>query len=217
MKKPFVVVIVWFCLGLLLRAYGDVVICEDGKYEGEIVQEHPGFIVIQVGDNHKGISRKEIIEISYMNQSGEAIVIECDEDDYSEGLAAVMIKGKWGYVDQAGKVVIGPRFDRAMPFSNGVAGVLRDNKWGFIDSTGQWVINPRYEAVQDFNEGLAPVKEGGLWGYIDISGRQVIKTQYEYASLFSGGKAWAMYGGEEKYIGRDGNPYINSVELPAEE
>ena len=44
---------------------------------------------------------------------------------FSEGLAAVMIGGKWGYIDKSGKMVIEPRLTEAEPFSDDVAVVRR--------------------------------------------------------------------------------------------
>jgi len=44
-----------------------------------------------------------------------------DARDFSEGLAAVRVGGKWGYIDRSGKMVIPPRFLRAEPFRGGLA------------------------------------------------------------------------------------------------
>ena len=60
-------------------------------------------------------------------------------------LAAVMNrKGKWGYINQKGKVVIPFRFYCAYPFSEGRAQVVKkvkgDYLWGYIDVKGKLVI-----------------------------------------------------------------------------
>jgi hypothetical protein len=44
-----------------------------------------------------------------------------DADYFSDGLAAVKKDGKWGYIDEEGKMVIEPQFDYAGTFSEGVA------------------------------------------------------------------------------------------------
>ncbi|MGI6028053.1 MAG: WG repeat-containing protein [Candidatus Heteroscillospira sp.] len=41
--------------------------------------------------------------------------------NFSDGLAAVKQDGKWGYIDESGKMAISPRFDYAGQFSEGVA------------------------------------------------------------------------------------------------
>jgi hypothetical protein len=42
---------------------------------------------------------------------------------FSEGLAAIEINGKWGYIDKSGKLVIEPQFTDAWNFSEGLAPV----------------------------------------------------------------------------------------------
>jgi hypothetical protein len=56
--------------------------------------------------------------------------------DFSEGLAAVLVEGKWGYLNSAGQVVIAPQFDYAADFSEGLAAVQTDGRYGYITSTG---------------------------------------------------------------------------------
>ncbi len=93
---------------------------------------------------------------------------------FSDGLAAVRIGGKWGYIDQTGRYVINPQFDDAESFSDGLAVVrIGDDttgKWGYIDQTGRIVINPQFDEAYPFSDGLAQVRIGdvktGKWGYI---------------------------------------------------
>lgn len=44
-----------------------------------------------------------------------------ETDNFSEGLAGVMVGNKWGYLDQIGTLVIKPHFDKAIEFSDGLA------------------------------------------------------------------------------------------------
>src|SRR4051794_23510863 len=39
---------------------------------------------------------------------------------FSEGLAGVLIKGRFGYIDARGEIVIPPRFDFGVPFHSGL-------------------------------------------------------------------------------------------------
>ena len=46
---------------------------------------------------------------------------------FNDGLAAVRIKdGKWGYIDQTGKLVIDPKYAAATPFVEKLAAVQVD-------------------------------------------------------------------------------------------
>ena len=58
---------------------------------------------------------------------------------------------KWGYIDQAGNVVIEPAYSIAYGFQDGLApvekdgfrknGVRQEGKWGYINRTGE-VVTP---------------------------------------------------------------------------
>ena len=57
--------------------------------------------------------------------SGEGTLVIRAEFDrispFSNGLAAVSVKKKWGYIDKTGTTVVAPRFDNAGDFSEGLA------------------------------------------------------------------------------------------------
>ena len=59
-----------------------------------------------------------------------------DAGSFSEGLAAVEINGKWGFIDHTGKEIIPLKYDDAGSFSEGLAPVKLDGKWGQIDKNG---------------------------------------------------------------------------------
>ena len=117
----------------------------------------------------------------------------------ASALFPIEIKGKHGYIDSSGKIVIRPQFDDAWRFSEGLAPVLVDDKWGFIDQTGTIVIAPQFFEVMPFKEGLALVgaffKPGpinnrvGNYGYIDHTGHFAIAPQFGVAFDFSNGLA----------------------------
>ena len=71
-----------------------------------------------------------------------AIQPQFDEaTDFSEGLAAVKIGGKWGFVDKSGKFVI-PLGDYkwVKPFQNGLSRVgFPGDGWGYIDQKGKTI------------------------------------------------------------------------------
>jgi len=55
---------------------------------------------------------------------------------FSEGLAYVKYKGKYGYIDKNEKVIIPFKYDFALNFKNGLAKVKLNDKWGYIDKNG---------------------------------------------------------------------------------
>jgi WG containing repeat len=103
---------------------------------------------------------------------------------FSEGLAAVKIGGKWGYIDDQGSLVIPPKFAGAWFFSDGLASVKlteRSPLWGFIDRKGDVVIQPQFGMPLRFSEGLIEgygEKNNILnipLGYMDKSGKYVVR------------------------------------------
>lgn len=63
---------------------------------------------------------------------------------FSEGLAAVAIANKWGYIDASGAFRIPAQFQAAAPFSGGVARVTSagGKQVRYIDTTGAFVPGP---------------------------------------------------------------------------
>lgn len=113
--------------------------------------------------------------------------------------------GKYGLKNEAGKVVVEPKYDDLISFSDGVAFVNigkvldesnyteTEGKWGVIDHTGKEITPIKYDAIEAFSEGLAPVNiggrrgsfeeyfevEGGKWGFVNKLGNEVIPAEYD--------------------------------------
>ena len=104
-------------------------------------------------------------------------------------------KGKWGYCDTSGALVIPVQFTNTTFFNEGIAGVEINGKWGFIDTRGKIVVQPVYDKVGCFSQGLAVVAKNDLYGYINLKGEEVIKLQYVNAKAFENGFAqvWEKY------------------------
>lgn len=134
-------------------------------------------------------------------------------------LAPVWNGGKWGYMDQTGKIVIpcqwesdddkSPHSPGKPPyFSEGLACVKKDGKWGYMNKHGKLVIPCQWERASSFCEGLAPVKSNGLWGCIDKAGKLVIPCQFDYGPTFSEGLADVKKNGTYGYINKTGKMVI---------
>lgn len=153
----------------------------------------------------------------YKNQNGDIVIPARfhSAEDFHEGLAAVLVGGKWSYIDKTGKTVIALPDDvsHASYFRNGYAAIAvggerwtgqffqpsHGSKWAFIDKNGNLVLGPTYEVNDSivfnlhFNEGvspvLCPVKDGLAYGFIDYSGKLVIPARFVHAYVFSEGVA----------------------------
>lgn len=98
-------------------------------------------------------------------------------------------KGKWGYKDWKGNVIIAPTYEEAFGFFEERGCVEKAGKLGYIDRNNNLVIDYKYDCATSFSEGLAAVTIGEKTGYIDVDGNQVIDFIYDVATPFSGGKA----------------------------
>ena len=129
---------------------------------------------------------------------------------FCEGLAAVELNGKWGYIDKSGKEIIPLKYSFAAPFSEGLATVRLNGKWGYIDKTGKEVIPLKYDEARSFSEGLAAVRLNGKWGYIDKTGKEVVSLKYDelYSHIFHEGLTDVKLNGKWGYIDKTGKEII---------
>jgi hypothetical protein len=58
---------------------------------------------------------------------------------FSQGLAAVKIGNKWGYINSLGYMVIQSQFELAGNFINGIAEVIVNGQCRYIDRTGKYI------------------------------------------------------------------------------
>src|SRR5512144_99281 len=102
-----------------------------------------------------------------------------DPGDAGDGpLFPAPTRGRSGYIDRGGRMVIPPQWDDAEPFAEGLAavgnrhveaegGVSRTiSREGWIDRTGRVVIGLRWDDAGPFAGGRARVKEGERYGYV---------------------------------------------------
>ncbi len=116
--------------------------------------------------------------------------------------------GSWGYVNAAGKFVLEPQYEEALPFADFLAPVKQDGKWGFINGEGKFVIQPRFEDAFLFSDQAAAVKEGGKWGFINRSGNFMVEPKYEDAAIFRQGLAAVKWEGKWGFIDKTGEMIV---------
>jgi hypothetical protein len=153
---------------------------------------HEGMAQVIVADGPKGgyFSSEGRFQYGYIDREGRLAIPGPFEkaEDFSDGLAAVKVRGKMGFVDGTGRFAVEPVYDSVRSFSEGSALVSSGGKHWLIDKSGKKVADcPALSC--DFSEGLAPAQVGRRWGYIDRTGRLVIRPQFHEAYQFSGGIA----------------------------
>lgn len=118
-------------------------------------------------------------------------------------------KGKFGYLDVQGKVVIPPKYEYAYDFSEGYAAVAESSTSGiaFIDVNGNFIHDKEvYDNVMQFRGGIASVKHRtvGKYGCINAAGEYVIDPLSDKYISFSEGLAPIEVKGKVGYINRQG-------------
>jgi hypothetical protein len=141
---------------------------------------------------------------------GQSWVKKYDRIDASNcGLALVKKDGKFGFINEEGKVIVPLIYSEATAFSEDKGAVAIHDKWGFVDINGNEFVKPQYDDVYSFHEGLAVVINNDTYGFIDSTGKIAIPIHFLRAGSFSDGIApvcnkKGLWG----YIDKNGNEVI---------
>ena len=217
-----------FSEGLALVQAGDGkwgYIGEDGKYIINPMYKYANKfsegLACAVMDNGKP---------QFINKEGKIMFTVEDAQTcggFSEGLAPVKIKGKWGFIDNTGKVIINAEYEEVNKFSEGLASVAKldiktkEKKWGFIDNKGGIKIDFQFKSdttfwasPEYFSEGLTFVSsDGKKWGCINKDGKYEVNPQYDGALfqpyVFKNGASLIKQGENYGYIDKTGKYIIN--------
>lgn len=177
-----------------------------------------GVARIEVGDTFE--------EYDFIDKSGGIINPENFRalNDFSEGLGAVAVDEKCGYINNVGKIVIPLIYSSAGPFQNGFAVVSKDveteSRYGLIDKNGKEIIPCDFSDVVQRADGFVLVvtgSEGGddyfgfsdaevdtKYGLYSASGQQITPVIYDDISMFDGNYAIVTKSLEKKLINKTG-------------
>ncbi|TYQ14888.1 UNVERIFIED_CONTAM: WG repeat protein [Acetivibrio alkalicellulosi] len=138
--------------------------------------------------------------------------IDSTIDDFSsdQELYRVQRRGKWGFINKDGEIIIRPKYKWALDFSDGLAPVQIGNKMGYINEKGDIVIKPIFDFADVFNDGLAIIRTGKhirerRYGFIDTEGNIVIEQQFQSLYPFSDELAMGLKDDKWLYIDKSGN------------
>lgn len=123
---------------------------------------------------------------------------------------AVKRKGKWGFVNMKGRVIVPFKYDTAQHFGYGgtPAIVSINGKWGMVGTQGQTVVPLNYERMDGFNDNFAVACKSGKCGFFDHKGNQAIDLIYDDAGSFGNGIAPVKQNDKWGYIDTKGKTVI---------
>ncbi|MBO4365507.1 MAG: WG repeat-containing protein, partial [Eggerthellaceae bacterium] len=133
----------------------------------------------------------------------------------SSTLFAYQSGGKWGYMDEAGTVVIEPAYSDAGAYSEGIAAVKDGSDTTFVNNTGAAVNDKKVGAALPYSEGIAYVVNGGasvnspiLEGdgtFVKADGSELAVSGLKGGGEFHGGYAPAKTANGWGFIDTSGN------------
>lgn len=97
----------------------------------------------------------------------------------TEEFRGIRKDGRYGFIDDQGRLRIANRYEGIQPFNEGVAAIKIRGRWGFIDLKETLIIQPTFDEVSDFRHGMSVVRQGNMFGLLDISGKVVLPVRYD--------------------------------------
>ncbi len=144
--------------------------------KGELITE---FVFDGIAQNSRGIcSVNKKIGVRqgeswfFVNEKGERTsqqVYEAVRAFESDGMCAVCMDGKWGFIDREENLKIACAYEEARSFTAGYAAVKKNGIWGYIDEKGSMAVSPVFDGAGLMTrEGVAPVCHGDAWTLIQL-------------------------------------------------
>lgn len=182
---------------------GRAIVKKDGKYG--IIDETGKVLVIneygRIDRFYKDYalvytsSKKGPIKIGVIDKSGREVVPAIYQwGDYActfiEGMSAMSLNGKYGFLNTKGEVVIPFKYVRVESFEGGIAKVWLDWKYvGYINTKGEEVVPINFDPMDQANlrrycdKFIIGLKDS-VYHVFDYSGNKITTFQYELFNVF---------------------------------
>lgn len=119
------------------------------------------------------------LRVSYLNVLFQDITSHHFEDgtDFSYGLAAVRINGKWGMMDTTGKWVVQPVYEAIYSWDENHIKVSAANLKGLISYRGEIVIPLEFDDLEFCRpENVIRAVNGQFFGYMNMNGEWIWRS-----------------------------------------
>ncbi len=127
----------------------------------------------QIRDSMLAFKKDKLYGFLYLKEPKKPVVEPRYEwaGNFVEKRAKVMRKGKWTFVNTAGKEITPLQYDAVRDFKEGLAAVWINYKWGYLNPKGEIVIPPTFDQALDFTKGKAQVMLKDKTFYINSLGK----------------------------------------------
>ncbi len=111
------------------------------------------------------------------DESGKLLVGDLDYVGiFYQGMAKCQKNGKWGLINQHGKVIIPFDYENIAYFSSDLPIRVKSNgQYQLLTNTGKTLSKQRFDELSDFHNGLAQVKVNGEVYFINVKGKKTNK------------------------------------------
>ncbi|MBE6801939.1 MAG: WG repeat-containing protein [Ruminococcaceae bacterium] len=156
------------------------------------VQKMNRYTITKNGYSSAATPELETEKYAFYDRSNAKLITDFIFDDYdncigfNEGILAVESNGKWGFMNQSGKMITDFRYspEKTLDYGymydkdteiintcvNGYIAVREGELWGLIDSSGETIIEPKYEDVSQVHySGAFFAKSDGEWSLYKLS------------------------------------------------
>lgn len=127
----------------------------------------------------------------------------------TEGFRGIKKNGKFGFIDDQGRLRIANRYEDIKPFSEGLAAIKIRNKWGFINRDDAIMIHPNYEEVTPFGKGFSIIKQKGLFGILTHQGKVLLPARYDAVTFLNNGRVLLSLNGLQGLADQNGNVLLH--------
>ena len=164
---------------------GNLLIKDESGYG--LVNNAGDFVVYPSYQNIQSLNNFYVLnqngQLSIIDSLGKIVIDSSEHIEqvtaYNEDYFVVKKEGRWGFVDNQGRLRISNRYDEARPFYESMAAIKLRNKWGFIDKKEKLVVQPYYDEVTPFENGRSVVRSNDLYGIIDTNGNEVLAIEWQ--------------------------------------
>lgn len=149
----------------------------------------------QFWENVAVVNRDDAYEL--MNKKGEVFKTLKGIEQLkfcNDGMLAVKEeKGKWGFIDDKGTMIIAAKYDSCDVFKYGYGRFKMGSKWGLVDKTGKEIVEAKYENIYPGENGVI-IYYDNSWGIMDKTAKVIVPPKFYSVTTFEKDRALARLG-----------------------